>query len=469
MEETEYYHGKDPTEFYHTIIKLTSLKESCTSEGFTVESSEEGEKNYEEQKEKDATVIGVVGNAKKGKSYILGKISNNPLPVGHSVTTEGISIKYPNINGVQVIVLESSISEAPLTINGETKLENENELIERIADIAKDKQATENFLQNFILFSSNVLIVVVGELTYSEQKMINRIKRELWNQKFIFIIHNLMFLGNMEQVKDFIKDNVLTSITFGELIENHIISENDDKSDSENDIFYTEKYEYNNKKIQIVHLFMAQEGSEAGKYYNESTINYLRNQLIACTKTRNYDVIERFKSYLALFSGEYLEEEIKEESIEYDEYERKFTIIQDKPIILKKYLIDEIESVNFCKNIIDIIEPNFDCEIKENKIIITIELPGEVSAFKPRIIPNRGFYYFHFKATIKFPETEELCFKEGNMKDGEFRLDFKIPMNIGTIKNSPPEIKFDETNGIVIVTYEISKFAEKEDDSDIDI
>ena len=55
------------------------------------------------------------------------------------------------------------------------------------------------------------------------------------------------------------------------------------------------------------------------------------------------------------------------------------------------------------------------------------------------------------------------------MKDGEFRLDFKIPMNIGTIKNSPPKIEFDETNGIVIVTYEISKFDEKEEDSDIDI
>ena len=465
MEETEYYHGKDPTEFYDTIIKLTSLKESCTSEGFTVESSEEGEKNYERQKKIDATVIGVVGNAKKGKSYILGKISDNPLPAGHSVTTEGISVKYPNINGVQVIVLESSISEAPLTINGETKLENENELIERIADIAKDKQATENFLQNFILFSSNVLIVVVGELTYSEQKMINRIKRELWNQKVIFIIHNLMFLGNMEQVKDFIKDNVLTSITFGELIENHIISENDDKSDSFNDIFYTEKYEYNNKKIQIVHLFMAQEGSEAGKYYNESTINYLRNQLIACTKSKKYDVIEKFKSYLATVSGRYMEEEIKQESIEYKEDERKFTIKQDKPIKLKKCFIDEIGTPNFFGNII---EPNYDCQIIKDNIVVRIELPGDVLVFTPKMTPIRGFYNFNYKGTIKFPK-EDSTFKEGNMKDGEFRLEFRIPMNIGIIKDSKPGIKFDEPNGIAVVTYKISKFDDDDDNSDIDV
>ena len=464
MEETEYYHGKDPTEFYDTIIKLTSLKESCTSEGFTVESSEEGEKNYERQKKIDATVIGVVGNAKKGKSYILGKISNNPLPVGHSVTTEGISIKYPNINGVQVIVLESSISEAPLTINGETKLENENELIERIADIAKDKQATENFLQNFILFSSNVLIVVVGQLTYSDQKMINRIKRELWNQKVIFIIHNLMFLEKIEQVNNFIERNVLTSITFGELIKNTYINEKEDKSI--NDIYYTEKYEYNNKKIQIVHLFMAQEGSEAGKYYNESTINYLRNQLIACTKTRNYDVIERFKSYLALSSGRYMEEEIKEESIEYKEDERKFIIKQDKPIKLKKCFIDEIGTPNFFGNII---EPNYDCQIKENKIVVRIELPGEIVDFKPKIIPIRGFYLFNCKGKMIFPVIYNPKFKDGNMKDGEFRLEFRIPMKIGIIKDSKPKIEFDEPNGITVVTYKISKFDDDDDNGDIDV
>ena len=447
MTENVDYHGKPPTEFYDNIIKLVSLKESCTSEGFPVESSEEGMKNYVEQKEKDAPVIGVVGNAKKGKSYILGKISNKPLPTGHSVTTEGISVKYPKIHGVPVVVLDSAGSEAPLTETEEVKLDDinkssENELIERIADIARDKQATENFLQSFILFSSNVLIIVVGQLTYSDQKMINRIKKEIWKQKYIFIIHNYMFLEKIEEVKEFIKDNVLTSITFGELIENHIIGEQD------------------NKEVQ--------EKSEAGNYYNNSTIEYLRKQLITCTKVRNYDVVSEFKNYLALSSGRYMEDEIKEESIEYNENERKFRIKQDKPIKLKKCFIDEIGTPNFFGNVI---EPNFDCQTKENKIIIRIEIPGEKqpSDFKPKIIPIRGFYNFNCKGKMIFPVIDNPKFKDGNMKDGEFRLDFKIPMNIGTIKNYPPEITFDETNGIVIVTYEISKFDEKDDDSDIDI
>ena len=128
-------------------------------------------------------------------------------------------------------------------------------------------------------------------------------------------------------------------------------------------------------------------------------------------------------------------------------------------------MIDEIEILDFCRNIIDIIEPNFDCQIKEDKIIITIELPGEILDFKPRIYPIRGFYNFIFKGTIKFPKTEELCFKGEKMKDGEFRLDFRIPMSVGIIKHSPPEIIFDETNGIFIVTYD----RDYDSDSDIDI
>ena len=161
-----------------------------------------------------------------------------------------------------------------------------------------------------------------------------------------------------------------------------------------------------------------------------------------------------------------MEEEIKEESIQYDENERKFKINQDKPIKLKKCFIDEIGTPNFFGNII---EPSFDCQIKDDKIIIRIELPGQKPPSSFKIIPIRGFYNFNCKGKIIFPEIDNPKFKDGNMKDGEFRLDFKIPMNIGTIGNTPPETDYDESNGIFTVTYEISKFDGKGEDSDIDI
>ena len=41
---------------------------------------------------------------------------------------------------------------------------------------SRDKLITELFLQDFIIKESDVLLVVIGILTYSEQKLINKIK-----------------------------------------------------------------------------------------------------------------------------------------------------------------------------------------------------------------------------------------------------------------------------------------------------
>ena len=50
------------------------------------------------------------------------------------------------------------------------------------------------------------------------------------------------------------------------------------------------------------------------------------------------------------------------------------------------------------------------------------------------------------------------------MKDGEFRLDFKIPLSKCPILELKPEIKFDGIKGIVIITYK-----EEEEINDIEI
>jgi hypothetical protein len=43
---------------------------------------------------------------------------------------------------------------------------------------SREKLITELFLQNYIINNSDILIIVVGILTYSEQKLLNRIKIE---------------------------------------------------------------------------------------------------------------------------------------------------------------------------------------------------------------------------------------------------------------------------------------------------
>ena len=116
------YNDIDPTTFYDTIIDFDSLKIACeTEKGFNVLFSEKGYKNYEIQKEKDSIIIGVIGHANKGKSYILSKISHEELPRGHSVATKGISVKYSKIENKRFIILDSAGSETPLIENNNIK------------------------------------------------------------------------------------------------------------------------------------------------------------------------------------------------------------------------------------------------------------------------------------------------------------------------------------------------------------
>ena len=61
----------------------------------------------------------------------------------------------------------------------ENKFYKEYEFKEKI----KDKIMTDFFLQNFILKNSDILLVVVGRMTYSEQLLIKKIKEECKTRK----------------------------------------------------------------------------------------------------------------------------------------------------------------------------------------------------------------------------------------------------------------------------------------------
>ena len=117
--------------------------------------------------------------------FLLSKISKIKWPAGTSIRTEGLSIKYPDLEGFEnrkIVLLDSAGLETPLLkdecgANANDKNEEKKEK-ELFREKSREKLITELFLQNFIINNSDVLIIVVGILTYSEQKLLNRIKTE---------------------------------------------------------------------------------------------------------------------------------------------------------------------------------------------------------------------------------------------------------------------------------------------------
>ena len=94
-----------------------------------------------------------MGNKNKGKSFMLQALSGEELQTGSTISTIGLSIKYSEN---KFVLLDCSGSESPLLCDHSNMLE-----------ISRDKLFTEAFLQSYILRKSNVLLLVVGYLSFS--------------------------------------------------------------------------------------------------------------------------------------------------------------------------------------------------------------------------------------------------------------------------------------------------------------
>ena len=110
--------------------------------------------------------------------------------------------------------IDSKGSEEPIIdLNNDIKTINnlsEKERKEKMIAYSKDKKFTEIFIQDFIIAKANIFIVVVDQLNFSEQKLINRLKRE--NFEKLYIIHNTQYLTDLKSIEDHIEKTVKKSV-----------------------------------------------------------------------------------------------------------------------------------------------------------------------------------------------------------------------------------------------------------------
>lgn len=123
-------------DFYDVIIDIKSIKD--INKGWRIKMSKRAKENYENFKKDEIIKIGVIGNSNKGKSFLLSKISKIKLPSGTSIRTEGLSIKYPELDKLfknrKIALLDSAGLETPVlksdneeeTENGNTKMAEKN-------------------------------------------------------------------------------------------------------------------------------------------------------------------------------------------------------------------------------------------------------------------------------------------------------------------------------------------------------
>ena len=443
-------------DFYDVIVDIKSVKD--ISKGWEIKMNETGKKKYDEFKKEAVIKIGVIGNANKGKSFLLSKISKIPLPSGTSIRTEGLSIKYPVLNEFKnrkIVLLDSAGLETPVLKNEDESKNPIEDEIKEFKEKSREKLITELFLQNYIINNSDILIIVVGILTYSEQKLLNRVRTEFLKtrnnknkvHKPLFIIHNLITYTTREQVEEYINDFLLKSATFDLAIGHKISTQKEQKEG----IYYYETI----KNQQIFHLIFAQEGSVAGNYYNSLTLEFLENYYQNVTNLTNFDVIETIKDSFVEISKEILEKTekpINKESFENSNINLIKLSSEINGVTLKKCLIDELGFSNLKGNGFD---PTYNCYHKkgDKKIIIRVEISGnkELTSTIEHNSPYNIIKIKGKKRKDKEPEDNDDIIIN-NREYGDFSFD--IPLNPEfCIKNTKPKI--EEKKGLVIIEYEL--------------
>ena len=447
-------------DFYDAIIDIKSVKD--INKGWKVKMNEKGLKNYKVYKESEIIKIGVIGNSNKGKSFILSKISKINFPSGTSIRTEGLSVKYPELEthkNRKIALLDSAGLETPV-LKSENKETQKNEK-EMFKEKSREKLITELFLQNYIINISDILIVVVGILTYSEQKLLNRIKIEIQRHKLkktLYIIHNLITYTSVKQIEEYIKDYLLESATFN-LEKGHKINTSEEQNQGE---YFYEK----NSEPKIFHLIYANEGSEAGNYYNKFTLNFIENTYMNVTDLKSFDIIESIKERFIEVSKEIIEKaeplELKDFCNNDNDNYKLIKLNDEKEITLKKCLIDELGFSNLKGNGF---EPNYNFYKHQNgkTIIIRVEAPGN-SEIKSKI------EYRGENTIIQLIGTKNQDIEPKELKDnlftsrefGDFIVDIPLKTEDYKILNEKPNIR--NASGLFIIEY---KLEDQQGDSEV--
>ena len=438
--------GKDPLEFYDIIVDISSmLNYSILNQkeyGWDIRINENGKKILKNNLNK-RLVIGVLGDKNKGKSFLLQRFSGVTLQTGTTISTIGLSIKFTED---KFVLLDSAGSESPVL--GQSDMSD-------IREIARDKLIVEEFLQSYIIKYSNALLLVVGQMTFSEQKLINKISGNIEDMKkrrglkSMIIIHNLQTYETKEEVDNYIENTLKKAFHINKGITNF--------SDVQTEYYYDDNFN------SIKHFIFAKENSEAGNYYNSKTIaaikSYYNVQILENVFDFEKTLQEHFQEKKLLIyeqknnSNPTLEIEIIKENINSvnitekkvkeninneneentanvtseesksditDNEEinnkiqdnivmKKFKIKADGKLILKQMNIDEIGVRSFKTNGF---EPDYECYYNKKELVLNVECPEGVQLFaKKKRNRNMSFYnncLFYIEVTGKKEETKKL-------------------------------------------------------------
>ena len=319
--------AKKDFEPYDVVIDVSSIK-NLHDPGWKIIYTGEKEEKKINLENKNLTVVSVLGNSNRGKTFLMQKLSGNNLESGYQVQTKGLSLKFHN----DLIYLDTAGTNVPLLIEENQQRPNEAEL----QNIQLCQIITNYILQKFVIEYADILICVIGMLNSKEQIFLNKIKKLCEDKKRLIVIHNLVKCESCSDIDKYKEEILLKMI--GCPLEEKIIPDLDDNKEN---LF--NKYFLENGKSYIKHFIFANDNQNKSKEldkYNKTTLNFIKT----CIKMENKkpkNLLKNFLKHITEISSSVLKDKIT------PKIENDTIICKEKEIIPREIKADELDNIIF--------------------------------------------------------------------------------------------------------------------------
>ena len=179
---------------------------------------------------------------------------------------------------------------------------------------------------------------------------------------------------------------------------------------------------------------MAKEDTEAGKYYNKTTIDYIKNQIVVFVGIKKFPIEEKIKEFLFKVSKDIMEEPIdKIDKIIIEDKFIKLSAEEGKEFKLKKCLIDELGMNLFVGTKY---KPKYRYFIKKDKdeksnninvFVIQFAMNGSVKGLKCKVSVSGEYYFFTISGEKVINNENEKLEGLSNREEGYFSFEIKVP------------------------------------------
>ena len=376
------------------------------------------------------STVGIVGLENNGKTFLLNKICGFNLPSDSGIHTEGLSMKFSEHS--TFLCLDSRGAQTPVYYFAPEVMKrfdvNINDDIneEMRTLMINDRIITDYFIQDFILEKSQIIMIVAGQMSQNDQKLIERICKDFKAKKKIVVIHNMQNLTKIEDVQKRVDKDIILSFKVTELA----IPGSDVK-------MYVEKSQ-GKEQQNILHFVLGAENKESGNYYNKPVFEHLRKIIDTDVERQKHDIIFEMKEYFEENYRRYIKFSQRPKSpieLEFSEKSLSFNITTSDKFEVSNPLFNSLGSF--------VVNPPYEIFKTEREYICLIEIANLIlDSLKTSITKKKSEFNLLVLTGERKNATVEGEMIAGYRNLGDFTLYFPLGPKGEIVKIDEESIKY---------------------------